>query len=595
MILKVFILFFLLFSSTAYGQYVPPIGIPAPPFGIDEPIYSAATHCPNWPAGVNSIANEDTYDCYYVDNDSGSCTDTENTYGYPSLPRCTIPATGWATLSAGAFFDIRGGTTTPYTPSNFFFSGVGTSSTYILFTGGNAAAKPKVNAKMRIGQTVPEDVTTSYVIIDNIDFMSVDGGIDIAQSDDAASIDHVSIRNCHIHGDDADDGGYGIMVGTYGHTNVASYIVIYNNDIHDWGSPLSESEEDREGVAIRQWTQYLWVLENKTYNTSGDGIGGGHGANRHSGPAYIGKNESYNHRETCMDFKEFTTLIISENILHNCRPPVNGVVTSAGQALALHYGPNSGMGPENAWVIFNKIYDAENGIQANSMGNLYVIGNLFYDINHTIVDWDPDDESLAWGTVIKAYALGNVQIVDNTFYDYDIGIFFSDADTPGGDMVIHGNIFSNRAESTGYDILVPANIVANVDVDYSQFYYSGGNARIKWYNNTRTLATFKSEDSQCSHCPVEGDPLFVNAPTSFALQAGSPCAGANVEGPVGATAYDAFYTAYSIGIEKDYAGTSRPQGATWDIGAYEYALGGGANRISIGAGISFGAGISLPQ
>jgi hypothetical protein len=35
-------------------------------------------------------------------------------------------------------------------------------------------------------------------------------------------------------------------------------------------------------------------------------------------------------------------------------------------------------------------------------------------------------------------------------------------------------------------------------------------------------------------------------------------------------AYDYFQSLYEIDIKKDIEGRSRPQGADWDIGAYEY-------------------------
>jgi hypothetical protein len=76
---------------------------------------------------------------------------------------------------------------------------------------------------------------------------------------------------------------------------------------------------------------------------------------------------------------------------------------------------------------------------------------------------------------------------------------------------------------------------------------------------------------------TSGNPLFVTEGSNWSLQGGSPAKDAGVDlSGVWASALDR-------------AGVSRPQGAAWDIGAYEYDPG---QKISLGAGgtITFGAG-----
>ena len=55
---------------------------------------------------------------------------------------------------------------------------------------------------------------------------------------------------------------------------------------------------------------------------------------------------------------------------------------------------------------------------------------------------------------------------------------------------------------------------------------------------------------------VKANPLFVNPPTDFRLQAGSPAINAG---------------SATLAPSTDFIGTIRPQGAAYDIGAYEYA------------------------
>jgi hypothetical protein len=48
----------------------------------------------------------------------------------------------------------------------------------------------------------------------------------------------------------------------------------------------------------------------------------------------------------------------------------------------------------------------------------------------------------------------------------------------------------------------------------------------------------------------------------------------NAANPAEEAAFAAFQARYGFSIKKDYAGTLRPQGTRWDIGAYEYPSGG---------------------
>ena len=70
------------------ATYQPPIGIPAPSFGIEEiaPASPAA-----WPATAAP-------GYYYIDNRHPNATDTDNPYGYPNRPRQSVPM--WKFMAA---------------------------------------------------------------------------------------------------------------------------------------------------------------------------------------------------------------------------------------------------------------------------------------------------------------------------------------------------------------------------------------------------------------------------------------------------------------------------------------------------------------
>ena len=95
-----------------YSQaYVPPIGIPAPEFGINET--------------VENVYGSDNYYTHYIDNSDTNATDTGNPNGSYELPRLTIPTN----LSAGSVVEIHGG---PYNSLNTTFTMNGTIDEPVL-------------------------------------------------------------------------------------------------------------------------------------------------------------------------------------------------------------------------------------------------------------------------------------------------------------------------------------------------------------------------------------------------------------------------------------------------------------------------------
>src|SRR5437879_2888165 len=102
-------------------SWAPPIGIPAPPFGIDDVTPTAPSP---WTGSISGF--------YYVDNTSGAATDA-NTYGWPAMPRLTIPAT----LAAGDVCFVHGGpyiynTSTAATSPQITCSGTSTSLVWLV-------------------------------------------------------------------------------------------------------------------------------------------------------------------------------------------------------------------------------------------------------------------------------------------------------------------------------------------------------------------------------------------------------------------------------------------------------------------------------
>lgn len=576
------ILFVLVFSSLSQASWNPPKGIPDPRdvsnFGGLDPIEGTVdqvAYCPNWPDTQNSVGHGDTNNCYYIDN-TIICSDSNaGGYGTPVSPRCTIPT---GLRSAGDYIYINAGTY-PVSGDRVTLIGSGTASKPIWFRG-NAGTKPIFTKFMHLGN----GGNSSYIIIENIKFMPPTGSIDGRPTGNNISVDHIVVRNCEVDGTIGDYLGnqsilsFG-MGGSDSYTGAsASYIVAYNNIIHDIGDWNSEEDvsagyqdgRDPVGYYANKNSNHHWVLDNTIYHLGADSIAGCHPVSL-SYPVeyyYIGRNTLYRNDENGIDLKGIGYVVISENTIYG------SWTDSPGEAIVLHYGANS-IGVYNVAVIFNKIYNSGSGIAITQGSDVDIIGNLIYNIKHDVgtyvltgnVDWNPASAFAAGAAIHYRGFTGTARIVDNTLYNYDIGI---QVPNQVGNFKIHGNIFSGRVNpASGWDIhFSDSGEVSRVSMDYNVFSQGANDIRIGWGSTTvRDLLYIKSIN-QCSHC-LSADSLFINPGTDFRLKSSSPAVNASIEGPVSDSAYDAFFSLFGVSIKKDFAGTTRPQGSQWDIGAYE--------------------------
>jgi len=165
------------------------------------------------------------------------------------------------------------------------------------------------------------------------------------------------------------------------------------------------------------------------------------------------------------------------------------------------------------------------------------------------------DGGLAWG-VLAFDGVQNVQIYNNVIInisDYDVGIY------NGASGDIRNNIFYGEG---------------GTDVDLTRT--TGGNNL--WYNPFLpvSIGLFGSDI-------LNENPDFANfTATNFSLTAGSPAIDAGYPEPI---------------VTNDIVGVTRPQGAAWDIGAYDYVFPGtnapaigtqpSSRTVVIGANVSF--------
>lgn len=641
-----FIALLLLIPSFAFA-YTPPKGIPNPAdswtgFGeIDQVTPVRNTYC-SYNGGANGwAANEEfstaesggsqAYNCYYVDHDA-TCNDTNaNGYGKPDAPICHPP--DGVTLVAGSYVYINAANTNPLLATDssgqYWDLGCdGTASAPCWITG-NAVTKPIIRDNLAIGVAKH----AHYMIIENLEWNGYGSGTDslfyIRPYDANGAVDHILIRDCTLTGTaTVSDGNAIIAGGAISDVNHAvSDIVVYHNTISDMGVKGAEEENEKGGVIGMKVTNF-WVLGNTISGVAEDCIAGCHTCNGEQSNWYIGANVMSDSGANCIDFKEVgasgTTgaTIISENICtgpfakyHNAAGPNDG-----GFGIVLHYGAASA-DLVNPWVIFNKVYGANSGVVCTGCKNMYVVGNLFYNIHGEMGRLAGEDETYSLGDVCYGAAVcirgsdGTFQIVDNTIHDADEGIKINQAIAETDTVKIHGNIISGRSDAARYEIDIDNSGEEYADIDYNFFYGPSGTSAFYWDAGARNFSYMTGTASECSNCKDGTDPGYINA-TNFRLSSTSAAdrdtgvpAYNSVEGPVGGTVYDLFYTTFGTSIEYDIGDMAvasdgigvtvtnkKPRTTTyWSFGAYEYDAGTILPAHSFGSGAthSFGSGSTI--
>ena len=178
--------------------------------------------------------------------------------------------------------------------------------------------------------------------------------------------------------------------------------------------------------------------------------------------------------------------------------------------------------------------------------------------------------------------VNGVEIYNNTVYGKYTGSTASTGIYTGSDRITNAKIKNNIGLNTYGNILEiaggDASIASAADVDYNLWYKNTEAGSPNWvtvpgHTNSPYIssefAAYKSETGFDAH-GLWVDPLFVIDGTDLHLQATSP-------------AKDAGTNLASVGVTDDFAGITRPQGAGYDIGAYEYGIPGFTGTLTGGS------------
>jgi len=330
-----------------------------------------------------------------------------------------------------------------------------------------------------------------------------------------------------------------------------SYIIVSGLNI------LNAGPHDNNAGIYVDHSDHITIQENYTYNTVSSGIGVWNSTN-----VIIDGNEVQlacnDGEQECITVGGTDTFEVKNNYIHHGGPGTNG-----GEGIDAKDGSSNGKIYNNhvhdtqaerpgiyldAWdkhtfnidVYQNIVHECGAGISVASengglLENLRIYNNVVYHNRANGL------EIGAWGEPgVTMHPVHNITFINNTLYhngnnNWGGGIQLENPDASG--IVIRNNIFSQNLlfqisnESSGENLTVDHNLLHNYTREYE----------------------YEIRGTDC----VEGDPEFVGPlGADFHLRHSSPAIdqGSSTNAP-----------------SADYDGNQRPQGAGYDIGAYEYA------------------------
>ena len=481
-------------------------------------------------------------------------------YGTPAQPRCTIPGRDGDPLPAGSVVEIVGVYDFGHTsPRDLHASG--TVDRPVYFRGRSAALRAEIVRGVEV-------IGTSYAIFENLLFRDADG--DLSGGDTGyLSItdkgllefdsDHVVVRHSELSGN---LGNGGLSVGGYGSESQFEDVVIYGNFIHDNGDVDADFDQDVHCIGVGAGVERIWIVDNELARCSGDGlqINAGQAEQASTHHIYVGRNESYGHKQTGLWTKQAVDVVFSQNHIYDIRPSNS----SGGGCMGQQYAP------EYVWYLFNELHDCESGIRFESDSDLgfgtraFIVGNVIYDISNS-QSWDAGNPHDSGAIVLR----GGVErrVVHNTLWNYQAGLL---SPSGVGSIAVTNNLFGARNTADGRDLFFELEALASASEMHHNLFGDdqpgARDERIQWGDGTvRDLPGFRTASGKGQDSLV-ADPL-VRDPASgdFGLLSESPAVDAGATDSVYAT----FLGRYGLSIAVDALGFPRPAAADFDIGARE--------------------------
>lgn len=537
--MRVFLLSILL-TASAFA-YFPPKGVPRPVWGTLDPINKPVPAQPGgWPA--TPVAGY-----YYVDDRTG--TDTANTYGTPNAPRATVPSSP----AAGSVIFVAALESSVIAANGW----TGTEANPIWVLGADVATVYPDNAQIGMDFT-----NCDYVIVDglNVDGSNATPEAGNGQNNKGFRITNgsnfVTLRNLTIKNTVAEGSGYfGDINSVEADTGSTSDVVLYNLDIFDCHGGTSVSyETGGHAIHIVQdpddvySATDIWLLDCDIYNIAEDGVQIGQTSQNttktNCADIWVADNRIRLCGENAIDLKSCARVFMVEN---DCWGFLDSF-GSDGAAIVLNDegggGSPDNAGPENCWVVRNRIHRCAIGVRAAtviSTATNYIVGNLIYDTYIPSGEPIPNGATDSASVAIHKRNSSSIQIINNTAFQVGAMLTVQKAN----DLQLHGNVLYDLNDHTYQRFLFTVNVTSSV---YAENYVFDPDGAVAGDNGTTI---------------IEDDPeLLAPAAGVFGITSTSPCIGGTEH-----AAYATYEALTGESIEYDFDERIRDG---WDAGAFEY-------------------------
>jgi len=356
-------------------------------------------------------------------------------------------------------------------------------------------------------------------------------------------------------------------------SEICEFFLWYDCDVFDigaWDHP-ADIGNDYHAFQPAKWTRYMWLINSRVYHIQGDSWQ----TNTSNQWTYVHEDrphymwiagcEMYENYENAIDHKNCYHIIATSNLIHDFRnafKPANETAFTLSQ-------DSEGYLSGYHWAINNIIYNAGVAIRDSSTSasilteaphtqvqgdRNYIVGNLIYDVDEGLEleprsfdHTDPSDRTysefcgVALNTIVSDMPVTNPRGAGSSSYTIDI----------------QNNIVYGATGSEDIAIEAWAGLTCNVLDNLVD--RPAGSVNLPTGNFDSFLRNL-----------IDQDPEFTNiGAKNFIPLASSPAV--NNPGAVTTPILQEFADLYGMSISEDLVGTTRPQGAIIDLGAYEVA------------------------
>ncbi len=392
-------------TNVLADEWLPPIGIPIPEFGIEEShtMYAGDSAYHTGSAGPYSI---------YVDNTAANCSNSGPATA--AKPRCDIPT---HIDKPGTVVEIHGGPYS-YDMSKPVIDVNGSKDRPVFIRGvDDGQGYPVIDNASTIG------IQGKYFIVENLIFekSSLRTG-SREKSGYGYGNHHIGLRNLEIRNHPLKNGS--ALVGTD--------VVFYKNHVHH------NQGDDRHGTTIGRGSERVWIIDSYFHHNGGDAIQFCHRCKKEAPrKIFIGRNLMHSDRENGVDLKYGKDIVISENTIHSyraARPNEKwcydddsycGVFSSGSDGSAIVVGSDGA--PGRPWIVANNIFDSTQGVRIEEVREAWIIGNNIHNIEKNAIALQKWGESLhIIGNVMHDAQFGVNQYWRNKFTVHISGNIFSE-------------------------------------------------------------------------------------------------------------------------------------------------------------------------